>query len=109
MVHQKGGEIYLVGYQVSVDTYCYYCLAFGLLILAAFLMHHYPVDAFRRWRRIIRRTDNEAGDTLRKGEERMMKRPEILHPAGETTATAEHGGLRRILVVILILLGLILV
>jgi len=48
-----GGELYLIGYQISVDTYCYYCLAFALLVLAAFLVNHQPADAPRGWEKLL--------------------------------------------------------
>jgi thiol:disulfide interchange protein DsbA len=103
-----GGEIYLVGYQVFVDTYCYYCLAFASLILAAFLIHHCPIDAFRGWRKIFHRTANEEVETRGRREEHIMQLQEVLHPAKAITANTEHNGLKRILLVIFMLLGFIL-
>jgi thiol:disulfide interchange protein DsbA len=103
-----GGEVYLIGYQISVDTYCYYCLAFALLILAAFLINYQPVDALRGWRKFVHSADNEKGDALRKQEESIMRRQDVLHPASEIKDDTEHSSLKRILIVIFILLGFIL-
>lgn len=103
-----GGELYLIGYQISVDTYCYYCLAFALMVFAAFLVNHQPVDAPRGWKKLLHFAGSVKFETTKLQEEKIMKWKKFLHPAGDVKAETGRGGLKRIPLIVFILAGLFL-
>ena len=103
-----GGEFYLVGYQVSVDTYCYYCLAFALLILAAFVINHQRDNVPRGWKKLLHGAGSVKIENAIRRKERIMKRQDVLPQDGEIKGATVHGGVKRIPLVTFMLLGCIL-
>ncbi|MDO9514720.1 MAG: thioredoxin domain-containing protein [Syntrophales bacterium] len=100
-----GGDLYLVGYQISIDTYCYYCLAFALMVLAAFLVNHKPGDAPRGWKKLLHFAGSVKFETTKLQEEKIMKWEKVLHPADEVKAKMGRVGLKRMPLAIFVLLG----
>jgi len=44
-----GAEIYLIGFQITNEVYCYYCLAFEAIIALLFLVNYPSLKERASW------------------------------------------------------------